>query len=78
MEVTTALLLIAATTVLAVGYQQWKKIKYPMPPGPRGVPIMGNALQMGVPAVWKQFKAWSVEYESTCCNFACLFKLIGL
>ncbi|KAF9038909.1 cytochrome P450 [Hymenopellis radicata] len=64
MEVTTALLLIAATTVLAVGYQQWQKIKYPMPPGPKGVPIMGNALQMGVPAVWKQFKAWSVEYES--------------
>ena len=52
-------LAVGVSTVLVVRYLRspWRKL----PPGPSGVPILGNALQM-VGDQWLQFSAWRKEY----------------
>lgn len=36
--------------------------RFPMPPGPRRVPIIGNALQMPREREWVKFAEWAKAY----------------
>jgi hypothetical protein len=43
---------------MAAGYFQRRK----MPPGPTGIPILGNALQLPSKMAWIRFTEWKNEY----------------
>jgi len=38
-----------------------KRNKY-LPPGPKGIPILGNFLQLSKAKPWKVFEQWGKEY----------------
>lgn len=38
------------------------KLQAPLPPGPRRLPIIGNALDIPSGEAWKQYLRWSKEY----------------
>jgi hypothetical protein len=38
-----------------------KRNKY-LPPGPKGIPIFGNFLQLSKAKAWKVFEQWGKEY----------------
>ncbi|KAK7677340.1 hypothetical protein QCA50_019670 [Cerrena zonata] len=40
-------------------FKQTKKSTLPLPPGPKGYPIVGNLLQMPTVTPWKTFREWS-------------------
>jgi hypothetical protein len=50
--------------LLAVGYySQSSKSKYPLPPGPKGSPIIGNLRQVPAERSDVQFAKWAKEYS---------------
>ncbi|KAF8848659.1 cytochrome P450 [Acephala macrosclerotiorum] len=53
--------------VLAAGfglYSRSSKSKYPLPPGPRGLPILGNIREVPAERSDVQFAKWAKEYKS--------------
>jgi hypothetical protein len=55
---------VAAVTTLIVLYLSWKKSNgngYKLPPGPKGIPLLGNIFQLSS-TPWKEFEAWKEEY----------------
>ncbi|KAH8749038.1 cytochrome P450 [Hyaloscypha finlandica] len=51
--------------LLAVGlYSQGPRSKYPVPPGPKGSPIIGNLRQVPAERSDLQFAKWAKEYKS--------------
>lgn len=36
--------------------------RLPFPPGPKGIPILGNALQLPLKAPWIKFKDWAAVH----------------
>ncbi|TAQ90784.1 hypothetical protein B7494_g893 [Chlorociboria aeruginascens] len=63
------ILLGGIAIVLAVGlglslYRQDSRSKYPLPPGPKGYPIIGNILQLPAERSEVQFLKWTKEYKS--------------
>ncbi|KAL4267508.1 cytochrome P450 family protein [Pleurotus pulmonarius] len=56
-------------TVLAllfslVGLQRWRKPKLPLPPGPKGYPIVGNLFKRPTKNQWMKYLEWSKEFNS--------------
>lgn len=58
-----------ATVVLALYYRQRKKYAYP--PGPKGLPVIGNVLDMPRMNPWVAFRDWSRKMSmSYSCTYA--------
>ncbi|KAL4252343.1 cytochrome P450 family protein [Pleurotus pulmonarius] len=55
-----ALLLLITLTA----YFQWRKVRLPLPPGPKGYPIIGNLFDIPPKQRWVKFLGWSMEYNS--------------
>nr|BED42962.1 cytochrome P450 monooxygenase [Trametes versicolor] len=65
LELNTLVLYLAASiaVVLALrGLWLRKASKSPLPPGPRGLPLLGNLFDIPRQSAWKTFAAWSREY----------------
>lgn len=43
-----------------------------MPPGPPGLPLLGNLLDIPQGPIWKTYLRWGMEYSE--CTYASLFK----
>ncbi|KAF9456686.1 cytochrome P450 [Collybia nuda] len=55
------LLLSCAIAILASKFAT-KRSRYPLPPGPYGLPLLGNALQMPTSHEWLTFAAWGKAF----------------
>ena len=55
---------VAATLVLIIVYRCYPKVfmSTKRPPGPPGVPILGNALDLAPGFGWKIFEKWREQY----------------
>jgi hypothetical protein len=49
------------------------KSPYPLPPGPKPLPLLGNLLSMPSKRVWLAYAAWGKQYGKPDC--LCLCKL---
>ena len=54
-------LLLAALLSLLIK-QATKKRGFPLPPGPKGLPFVGNALQMPREREYRTFTEWGKQY----------------
>ncbi|KAJ8690937.1 hypothetical protein PTI98_010555 [Pleurotus ostreatus] len=61
----TDIYLIAFALLLALaGLKRWRSNRLPLPPGPRGYPIIGNLLDMPSEHQWVKYHEWSKKYNS--------------
>ena len=51
------ILVVITLVSVALGRKQQR-----LPPGPKGLPIIGNILDVPSQAAWKQYAAWATEY----------------
>ncbi|RXW20872.1 hypothetical protein EST38_g4984 [Candolleomyces aberdarensis] len=49
---------------VAVYYAKRSTVKLPLPPGPSGLPLIGNALDIPAENFWLKYKEWSDQYGS--------------
>jgi len=74
-----ALLGGSAMMLLAVGlYVRGSKSKYPLPPGPKGSPIIGNLRQVPAERSDVQFSKWAKEFSELDRDVASIVKHISL
>lgn len=59
-----SLLLIGAILVFVSGTSLWRahRLRQRMPPGPRGVPFIGNKHQVPAIKPWRKFEEWNNQY----------------
>lgn len=74
-------LLLSCTAVVLGSRFGAKYNRYPLPPGPQGLPLLGNVLQMPTSREWITFAAWGKAFGKTyiqiCCTAANLEAGIG-
>jgi hypothetical protein len=61
-EKSLILALGAAALIAALYYARSKKSVAPLPPGPKGIPILGNAADLPQSQPWLTFSQWAREY----------------
>ena len=73
----TALALFCTAVLVVVLFERFKKrnTRYRWPPGPRGLPLIGNALDMPREEPYKGFAEWGRQYGE---SSAILRRLISL
>ena len=54
--------MISGTIVIALLLRYLLKPKYKLPPGPKGWPLVGNALQVDITCPHKTLTEWSEKY----------------
>jgi len=59
-----ALFLVFASVVLWILIYKWKKPRLPFPPGPKSLPLLGNALHVPFVRPWEKWCEWSETYKS--------------
>lgn len=65
LELNTLALYLAAFTAVALALSGiWFRTasKIPLPPGPRGLPLLWNLFDIPRQSEWKTFSAWSKKY----------------
>nr|QPP19119.1 cytochrome P450 CYP1 [Wolfiporia cocos] len=62
MDRITVFLLILPLAILASHLIKKNIARYPLPPGPPGFPIIGNALQMPLEKEWRVLADWAMKY----------------
>ncbi|KAF7187805.1 Cytochrome P450 monooxygenase [Pseudocercospora fuligena] len=62
MYIVTSFLTIAIVGVLLKLASASKNTTLPLPPGPSGLPILGNTLQIPKEHAWRQYLSWIKEY----------------
>ena len=55
------LILVCVLAFLAYRYLRDAR-RLPIPPGPRGLPVLGNALQIPAEQCWLVFTEWAHKY----------------
>lgn len=53
-------------TVILLNRLLAKKPAGPLPPGPKGLPLLGNMLDMPTSHEWKTFAQWGERWGETC------------
>ena len=64
---TTLWIRIGWLSALVMGFWFFKSYRQSrtLPPGPRGLPFIGNALQVPTKMPWLKFTEWAAEYGGT-------------
>jgi hypothetical protein len=54
---------VAVATLFALRtYLTAKARLHALPPGPKGIPILGNSLEFGYPSPWLMYDRWFKQY----------------
>jgi len=61
-KMTLAIATLFITCIVLIIYLLRKNSDVQHPPGPRGVPILGNLFQFGAVKPWKLFAKWKADY----------------
>ena len=57
--------LLAFTVVAVVYVRRQKSSNLPLPPGPKGRPVIGNLLDMPKEFEWETYMQWSKDYSKS-------------
>ena len=59
---------VALASVALVGYALRRKSALPRPPGPKGVPLLGNIFDFPKEKEWLTYAKWGDEYGLFICS----------
>ena len=59
---------VALASVALVGYALRRKSALPRPPGPKGVPLLGNIFDFPKEKEWLTYAKWGDEYGRFICS----------
>jgi len=55
---------IVALALLALKFVKRHRLRLPLPPGPKALPLIGNLLDFPIEHSWLTFEKWSKQYSS--------------